>query len=103
MWDLKNIVERAISTAIFTFVGSFGGSEVAGGIPNGTQVKVALWATGMATLLSVAKNLTAEGVVVESANRARSAAKRTKNPAVKSPAVKAAATTRKYATKLDKP
>lgn len=69
-WSIKNIIERALSVAIFTFVGSFGGGEIVGGVPNSTQLRVALWATAMATLLSIAKNLSLEGTVVESTKRA---------------------------------
>jgi hypothetical protein len=68
-WDVKNIVERAFWTFIQAGVGSLPATLAL----SSNNAKAAAWAfvtAGVAAVISLAKNLTAEGIVVQAAKRA---------------------------------
>ena len=58
----KNIAERALSTFIQTFAGTFGSILIMTPITDWLAFRTALGASVGAALLSVRKNLTAEGL-----------------------------------------
>jgi hypothetical protein len=58
----KNIAERALSTFLQTFMGSFGAVLILTPITDWLAFKTALGSSVGAALLSVRKNLTAEGI-----------------------------------------
>lgn len=69
--NVGNVIERFTWTAIQAAAGSWVATSITLNLSDSAQVRAALWAAGTAALLSIAKNLTAEGVVVQSAKRAQ--------------------------------
>jgi len=77
-WNVKNIVERAVWTFAQSAVGSISVVAATAAVADadiGTLRTIGLTAlgAGVAAILSLCKNLTAEGIVVESAGRTAAA------------------------------